>query len=121
MHIIPAKDKNIDDTEVDNKEGENSHSSEFKRKKEKERRSAAGLKDSWNASYIRSDAVVASLAEKYGLTKGQVMDTNESAGELAVRMAIGEAQVVKDNIAYLGKTLMIHFIMSTYISIAHKF
>ena len=33
------------------------------------------------------------------------MDTSVSAGELAVRLAVGEAQVVQDNINYLGMSL----------------
>ena len=69
LHIIPAKDKydtqHAVTTTAQAAEGATgSYMSEYKRAKEKERKSKAGLKDSWNAAYVRSDAVVASLAEK---------------------------------------------------------
>ena len=66
LHIIPAKDKY--DTQhaamATQGAGTGQYMSDYKRSKEKERKSMAGLKDSWNAAYVRSDAVVASLAEK---------------------------------------------------------
>ena len=69
LHIIAAKDKKNDEEEeinegsVDKKLG-SERGREYQQKKEKERRSMAGQKDSWNASYVRSYTVVASLAEK---------------------------------------------------------
>ena len=37
--------------------------SSFQQKKEEERRKMANKKEGWNASYVRSDAVIDSLAE----------------------------------------------------------
>lgn len=102
LHIIFAKDKSTSaDGDGDDKDGKSSRLSSYQQKKEKDRKSMAGMKDSWNASYVRSDTVVATLAEKYGVRSGDVLDATESAGELAVRLAVGEVQVVTENREYL--------------------
>jgi len=107
LHIISAKDKgsnyskNENDDGDEQKEGKSNRLSSYQQKKEKERKSMASMKDSWNASYVRSDTVVATLAEKYGVRSGDVLDAAESAGELAVRLAVGEVQVVTENREYL--------------------
>ena len=92
LHIILAKDKRVQVT-ADPEEGGDRLSS-YKLQKEKDRKSMANLKDSWNASYIRSDAVVSALAERYGVRSSDVLNAGESGGELAVRLAIGETQVL---------------------------
>jgi len=71
--------------------------SAYQQKKELERRNLAGKKDGWSASFVRSDAVVDSLAQKYGVSTSDILDTQEAGGEMAVRLAIGEAHVVQEN------------------------
>jgi multiple RNA-binding domain-containing protein 1 len=70
LHIVPAKEKANAEMPGDSKgvsaPGNNYNGlSSYKSKKEEMRRSMAGLKDNWNSSYVRSDAVVSSIAEKY--------------------------------------------------------
>ena len=94
LHVIAAK-KQIeiipDPTKVE--KGPKSRMSSFQQEKEVQRRLLANKKEGWNASFVRSDAVVDSLAEKYGVNRSDILDRSESAGEMAVRLAIGEAQV----------------------------
>lgn len=71
----------------------------FKEKKEVERRKQSQQKVGWNASYIRSDATIDSLAARYGVNKGDILD--KETGNMAVRMAIGETLIVKENKEYL--------------------
>jgi len=71
--------------------------SSFQQKKEEERRSLAGKKDGWNAAFVRSDAVVDALADKYGIARADILNTSEAGGEMAVRLAIGEAHIIKEN------------------------
>jgi len=45
--------------------------------------------------------VVDSLAEKYGVTQSDIMDTSTAGGgDLAVRLAIGESKIIQENIEY---------------------
>lgn len=64
LHVIEAKEKRSH-YDYENELSSSSHLSEFKQQKEKDRRSKALMKDSWNSAYVRSEAVVATLAEKY--------------------------------------------------------
>ncbi|CAI5733436.1 unnamed protein product [Hyaloperonospora brassicae] len=67
----------------------------YKQRKELERQVQAQKKTGWNASYIRGDATVGSLAERMGVKRGEIMDKEQS--NLAVRLAIGETMLVKEN------------------------
>ena len=71
--------------------------SSFQKQKEEERRKLLHVKEGWNASFVRSDAVVESLADRYAMTRSDILDTTEGGGELAVRMAMGETHVLKEN------------------------
>eukprot|EP01032_Pedospumella_encystans_P022618 gene22618-25624_t len=77
--------------------------SSFQLKKEEERRKFLNRKEGWNAAFVRSDAVVDSLAEKHGLTSADILDTTKSAGEMAVRLAVAEVQVVTENKDFLAQ------------------
>jgi multiple RNA-binding domain-containing protein 1 len=105
LHVIAAKkapEPAADDTAAGRGKPAGRLSA-FQQKKEEERRAQAGAKDGWNASYVRSDAVVDALAERYGVARGAIMDhADERGGELAVRLAIGEAQVTPYLGPYLG-------------------
>ena len=74
--------------------------SSYKQKKEDERRKLATKKDGWNSSHVRSDTVVDALASRYGLNSSDIMDTTVAGGEMAVRLAIGEVQVIQENTEY---------------------
>ena len=103
LYVIKAK-KPLQAKEK-NEDSHDSHAkgkplSSFQQKKEEERKKNANRKEGWNASFVRSDAVIDSLAEKYGVSHSTILDTNEGGGEMAVRMAIGETQIIQENRAY---------------------
>ena len=71
--------------------------SSFQRQKEDERRKLLHVKEGWNASFVRPDAVVESLADRYAMTRSDILDTTEGGGELAVRIAMGETHILQEN------------------------
>ena len=54
---------------------------------------------------MRGDAVVDSLADRLGLKKGDILNVKEglSSGDAAVRLALGETQVIEENREYFKK------------------
>uniref|UniRef100_A0A8C1GI43 RNA binding motif protein 19 n=1 Tax=Cyprinus carpio TaxID=7962 RepID=A0A8C1GI43_CYPCA len=60
----------------------------------------AGHSHNWNTLFLGTSAVADAIAEKYNTTKSQVLD-HESDGSLAVRMALGETQIVQETRQFL--------------------
>ena len=102
MHIIPArKEKNGNgDNEVE-ADADITH----KMKKELERQKDAGNSTGWNASFVRGDAVVDNLASRLGMDKGAILNVKDglSSGNAAVRLALGETQVIEENRKFFEK------------------
>jgi multiple RNA-binding domain-containing protein 1 len=95
LHVIAAKKApEVVPDETKRSQQAQGRMSAFQLKREEERRAQAGSKDGWNASFVRSDAVVDALAERYGVARNEILDRTEGGGEMAVRLAIGEAQVM---------------------------
>ena len=68
--------------------------SSYKRKKEEEMKASAGNKVAWNSLFMRSDTVAEAVAAHYGVNKSDLLDPN--APDMAVRMALGETQVIAE-------------------------
>lgn len=100
LHVIKAK--KVPDPLPSSKPNTKGLSS-FQKQKEEDRRKLLHLKDGWNASYVRSDAVVESLADRYAMARSEILDTTESGGELAVRIAMGETHILQENREYFQK------------------
>ena len=66
----------------------------YKAEKEARLKADAGNKETWSALYMRPETVAAWMADKFGVSKSEVLDP--SAKDLAVRLALGEAQVVSE-------------------------
>ena len=101
MHILPArKEKNVSG-EIGEADTDITH----KMKKELERQKDAGNSTGWNASFIRGDAVVDNLASRLGMDKGSILNVKDglSSGNAAVRLALGETQVIEENKKYFEK------------------
>ena len=64
----------------------------FKTEREAERKADAGNTKAWNSLFMRQDTVAAAIAAHYGVTKAELLELR--ADDLAVRMALGEAQVI---------------------------
>ena len=104
LHLLPSKQKPQDDR-VDIHQQQQRPLS-FKERQEMERRQAATKSsEGWSASFVRGDAVVDSLADRLGLKKGDILNVKEglSSGDAAVRLALGETQVIEENRAYFKK------------------
>ncbi len=72
-------------------------------RKEKETKGATGgASEGWSASFVRGDAVVDNLAERLGLRKGDILGVKDklSSGDAAVRLALGETQIIEENREY---------------------
>ncbi|KAG7031177.1 MRD1, partial [Cucurbita argyrosperma subsp. argyrosperma] len=95
LHIMPAQLRKISEKPEENiLEGQRSKS--FKQKREEERKAseASGNTKAWNSLFMRPDTVVENIARKYGVSKGELLDGE--ADDLAVRVALGETQVVAE-------------------------
>ncbi|KAL4291182.1 hypothetical protein GQ457_14G008020 [Hibiscus cannabinus] len=93
LHVMPAKLKKP--TEKIN-ELANQGSKSFKQKREEERKAseASGDTRAWNSLFMRPDTVVENIARKYGVSKSELLD--READDLAVRIALGETQVISE-------------------------
>ncbi|XP_062853521.1 probable RNA-binding protein 19 [Trichomycterus rosablanca] len=96
LHIIPSRIKKEKPEQGPNAPG----SSSYKRQKDAKDKAASGSSYNWNALFLGTSAVADAIAEKYNTTKNQVLD-HESKGSLAVRMALGETQIVQETRNFL--------------------
>ncbi len=58
-----------------------------------------------STNFVRSDAVVDNIADRFGMEKGDVLNVKDSlsSGNAAVRLALGETQVLEENREYFRK------------------
>ncbi|XP_050534142.1 probable RNA-binding protein 19 [Daktulosphaira vitifoliae] len=92
LHLLPGKAKESLESENSYKEG-----SSFKKKKMAKLKSEAGLSNNWNSLFLGQNAVADIIAKTYNTTKDNVL-TGDNA---AVRLALGESQIVSDTKSYL--------------------
>ncbi len=99
IHILPSRKEKGGDEEAD----VNTENMTHKMKMELERKKNAE-KDTkgWSSSFVRGDAVVDNLASRLGLDKGAILNVKDglSSGNAAVRLALGETQVIEENRNY---------------------
>lgn len=92
LHILPAKSKREQD--------ENDHAStSFKSKKDAETKKKAQSSHNWNTLFINQNSVANLMATKYNVDKSQIFDvhnTGKKSGSVAVKLAVGETQIVND-------------------------
>ncbi|GLT59947.1 hypothetical protein SLA2020_327400 [Shorea laevis] len=95
LHVMPAKEKDISNKQAAAVSTTQS-SKTFKQKREEERKAAEASGDTraWNSLFMRPDTVVENIARKYGVSKSDLLD--READDLAVRIALGETQVIAD-------------------------
>lgn len=96
LHILPAKPAP--------KQSGNEHLT-WKQKQElarKEQDTKNADSKGWSASFVRGDAVVDNLAERLGLRKADFLGVKDklSSGDAAVRLALGETQIIEENREY---------------------
>lgn len=94
LHVLPAKPQISSEKQEVLDARQTSKS--FKQKREEERKisEAGGDTRAWNSLFMRPDTVVENIARKYGVSKSDLLDRD--ADDLAVRIALGETQVIAD-------------------------
>ncbi|XP_032373119.1 putative RNA-binding protein 19 isoform X2 [Etheostoma spectabile] len=97
LHLLPStlkKEKN------DSADAGGPGSSSYKRQKDAKNKASSSSSHNWNSLFLGTSAVADAIAEKYNTTKSKVLD-HESKGSLAVRMALGETQIVQETRQFL--------------------
>ncbi|KAF5185014.1 Multiple rna-binding domain-containing protein [Thalictrum thalictroides] len=94
LHIMPAQpQKSLENQEV---VAASQTAKSLKQQREERRKAseASGDTRAWNSLFLRSDTVVENIARKYGVSKSELLD--READDIAVRIALGETQVIAD-------------------------
>lgn len=93
LHLLPGKPK-------DEKEDDDEDSTNFKQKKAKQQKAQASSAHNWNSLFLGHDAVAEVIATSYNTTKEAVLGPHGS-GSAAVRLALGETQIIAETRKYL--------------------
>ena len=101
LHILPAKARPLTDDEIDlnNLSDEVLAGMTYKRRQELIRKAEASKADSWNTLFVRADTVANSIASKYGVSKGDII--NNESGNAAVRLALAETHLLGETKKFL--------------------
>ncbi|KAL2395276.1 Multiple RNA-binding domain-containing protein 1 [Exophiala dermatitidis] len=95
MHILPASEKKVQKLS----EYELSKLPLKKQKAIKRKNEATSSTFSWNSLYMNLDAVLASVADRLGVSKSELLDP--SSADAAVKQAHAETSVIKETKDYL--------------------
>ncbi|KAI7807500.1 probable RNA-binding protein 19 [Triplophysa rosa] len=96
LHVLASRLRKENSDQGSNAPG----SSSYKRQKGAKDKAASSSSHNWNTLFLGTSAVADAIAQKYSTTKSQVLD-HESEGSLAVRMALGETQIVQETRQFL--------------------
>lgn len=88
LHLIPGKSQLEEEIESD--------ALNFKQKKALKLKKTAGSTHNWNTLFLGGDAVANILSKKYGTSKEQVLDSTSGEMSAAVRLALGETEIVME-------------------------
>lgn len=89
LHLIPGKGKKAEEDQ-----DENDASLTFKQKKALKLKKTAQQSTNWNTLFLGPNAVAEILAKKFDTSKQVILDTEEGGSSAAVRIALGETQIV---------------------------
>ncbi|NWR64414.1 RBM19 protein, partial [Bucorvus abyssinicus] len=90
MHLLPSTIKKDRIEDVDEEE-----SSSYKKQKEAKDKANSASSHNWNTLFVGTNAVADAIAQKYNASKSQVLD-HESKDSVAVRVALGETELVQE-------------------------
>ena len=99
LHILPGRQRRGRHQAREESEESKSGSS-FKKKKEREQKSQSGSGHNWNALFLGANSVVDAMSRRYSTSKSSILDP-ESESSAAVRMALGETQLVSETREFL--------------------
>nr|XP_033811608.1 probable RNA-binding protein 19 [Geotrypetes seraphini]XP_033811609.1 probable RNA-binding protein 19 [Geotrypetes seraphini] len=91
LHLLPSTIKK----EMEEKEPNLLGCSDFKKQKMAKDKAKSSSSHNWNTLFMGTNAVADAIAQRYSTTKSQVLD-HEEKGSMAVRVALGETQLVQD-------------------------
>ncbi|XP_061134863.1 probable RNA-binding protein 19 [Syngnathus typhle] len=97
IHVIPSI---IKKEKSNSSEAGGPGSSTYKRQKDAKNKASSSSSHNWNTLFLGTSAVADTIAEKYATTKSKVLD-HETKGSVAVRMALGETQIVQETRQFL--------------------
>lgn len=92
LHLIPAKSTNADEDADENENNE--RGLDYKKFKEQKLKKEAGSSQNWNTLFLGANAVANILSNTYGHSKEDILDTNLGGSSAAVRLALGETEIV---------------------------
>jgi len=92
LHLIPAKAK-PDKVEPPFAADEGSS---FKKKKEIEKKAQANKSHQWNTLFIGANAIADVMSKKFNIKKAELLADSNANDSIAVRMALGETQIVNE-------------------------
>ena len=87
LHIIPAKSKAEEES--------NNETKTLKQVRDDEKKKNSQKSYNWNALFINQDALANLMSDKYNVNKSEIFDVS-SKKSIAVRLAVGETQIVND-------------------------
>lgn len=95
LHLLPGKAKpnpleNLDGTGLT-----------YKQKKELQAKATASSSHNWNTLFLGQDAVAEAIAATYNTTKEKVLEDGSKGLSAAVKLALGETQLVQDTKNFL--------------------
>ncbi|NXE94729.1 RBM19 protein, partial [Menura novaehollandiae] len=90
MHLLPST---IKKEKMEN--GDAEESSSYKKHKEAKDKANSASSHNWNTLFVGTNAVADAMAQKYNASKSQVLDA-ESKDSVAVRVALGETELVQE-------------------------
>ncbi|NXI86301.1 RBM19 protein, partial [Rhipidura dahli] len=90
MHLLPSTIKK-ERTE----DGAAEDSSSYKKRKEAKDKANSASSHNWNTLFVGTSAVADAMAQRYNAPKSQVLDA-ESKDSVAVRVALGETELVQE-------------------------
>ena len=101
LHVLPARPRQSRAAApAEDDESPGGSGSSFKKKKESLQKSQAGSSHNWNTLFLGANAVVDAMAQRYSTRKSSILDA-ESGHSVAVRMALGETQLVTETREFL--------------------
>ncbi|NXR31592.1 RBM19 protein, partial [Zosterops hypoxanthus] len=90
MHLLPST---IRKEKMEG--GDTEDSSSYKKHKEAKDKANSSSSHNWNTLFVGTNAVADAMAQKYNASKSQVLDA-ESKDSVAVRVALGETELVQE-------------------------
>ncbi|XP_065353915.1 probable RNA-binding protein 19 [Cloeon dipterum] len=96
LHLLPGKTKKSF-TEMAEEDGLS-----FKQRQALKKKAQSGSSHNWNSLFLGQNAVVDAMAKSYNTSKERVLDS-ESGDSVAVRLALGETQIVLDTKNFLER------------------